>query len=165
MPKLAIYVSKKDMRKLDPWRNKINFSQVFMKALQREIQERTRVIQAPKGKVAAAADHYKAKLAENSQALIDFGFQLGSGSVLDCRLSPEAIRSLLAINNADDLTEGDVNTIRETVGEDAKTIDRYAAEHGIDERCNPTWHLAVYSGYVKGVASAWKDVCETMRSK
>ena len=33
MPNLAIYVSKKEMRHIDRWRKKINFSRVFMRAL------------------------------------------------------------------------------------------------------------------------------------
>ena len=39
MPKLAIYVPKKAKKEIDRWRKRINFSQMFMRALEGEIRE------------------------------------------------------------------------------------------------------------------------------
>ena len=49
MPKLAIYVPKKAKKEIDRWRKRINFSQVFMRALENEIRELQRAIDADDG--------------------------------------------------------------------------------------------------------------------
>ena len=75
MPKLAIYVPKKDMRQIEKWRKKINFSRVFMRALLAEIRERERAGKPSKKgekQMVEAAAHYRQELvAQGSVALDD----------------------------------------------------------------------------------------------
>ena len=166
MPKLAIYVPKKEMRVIEKWRDEINFSQVFMRALMQEISERSRRVRAQRGQVTAAAKYYQRTLSEASQPLVDFGHKLGARHVLQCRLSPELVLRLAAIarpRKTDAMQSDDVATIETAIGRDSKCIDDYANQQGYDEQCYPTWRLAVYRGYLGGVGDAWKRVCEKMR--
>ena len=82
MPKLAIYVPKKDMKELDKWRKTINFSQVFMMALMDEIHQRSRTPAAGADQLTAAAQHYRRELAGSASPMVDLGYQLGSRKVL-----------------------------------------------------------------------------------
>jgi hypothetical protein len=164
MPKLAIYVPKKDMREIERWRKRINFSQVFMKALSQEIRDRSRMVEAPEEKVAAAADYYKRKLAEGSASLVDVGYSLGAGHVVECQLAPETIRGLLEIEELDSLTTGDLTAIEAAIGKDKKTVADLLQEQGYSDESHPMWRVAFYQGYVRGVTEAWKQVCEQMIS-
>lgn len=165
MPKLAIYVPKKDMREIERWRKKINFSQVFMKALLREIRSRSRKVDAGRGKLAAAAEYYRQKLAEDSDSLSDFGYKLGTQHVIECRLDPETIRTLLEIDGLD-RAEGDgLAAVEQAIGSDRKQVDELADRSGFDEQSHPAWRSAVYEGYVAGVGAAWKRICDEMGRK
>ena len=164
MPKLAIYVPKKDMREIEKWRKKINFSKVFMRALFQEITERSRDFEAPKDKLTTAARHYKDKLVESSESLVEFGYRLGSKHVLDCRLVPDTIMQLLDVGEADSLTSENIVAIEKTMGQDLKSAEAFSQEQGCDERSHPTWRNAICEGYLKGVAAAWTRVCEQMRA-
>lgn len=163
MPKLAIYIPKRDMREIEKWRKKINFSQVFMQALMREIAHRSRSVSADDDKVSAAARHYRKKLASNQQPLVDFGFQSGSDDVLECRLAPETILRLQRIEDSDDPSSADQHEIEKALGDHKAKIADFAAQHQIDESTHPLWRTSICSGYVNGVAAAWKRVCEEMR--
>ena len=107
MPKLAIYVPKKDWREIEKWRKKINFSRIFMQALTREIQERSRGVKASSDRIAAAADFYRQQLAESSAPLTDFSFKQGSEDVLECRLTPQLIQKVAQIEDQDNLQKAD----------------------------------------------------------
>ncbi len=163
MPKLAIYVPKEEMRQIEKWRKRINFSQVFMRALAVEIRERSRGARASGDQVAAAADFYKRKLAANCQPLEDAAFQLGSKHVLDCRLSPEQILRINGLADAESLSKDDVAELEGAIGDDKKNIDAAFKKLDLDEQSFPAWRQVAHRGYAKGVAAAWKQVCERMR--
>lgn len=162
MPKLAIYIPKDEMRVIEKWRKKINFSQVFMRALHEEIRDRSRRVSTDKEKVQAAAVHYKKMLAASDEPLVDAGFRLGSDHTIGCRLDPETVHRVLQIAEKDELTGVDMETIRKALGADTKQIDKLGQQHPIDERLQPRWRFRVYYGYAKGVAAAWKKIGENM---
>lgn len=165
MPKLAIYVPKKQMREIDRWRKKINFSQIFMKALSQEIAERSRDVSAADGELTAAAEFYRNKLAETSGPLIDIGFELGSRQVIDCQLSPEMILRLLKIDDVGTANEDELSALEEAIAPHAGRIDEFRQTHGYDERSYPNWRAVVQTGFLKGVAAAWQRVCERMKTE
>ena len=66
MPKLAIYVTKKAKKEIDRWRKTINFSQVFMRALEHEIRGRERSLAADDSELAPAARHYRQQMSSHS---------------------------------------------------------------------------------------------------
>lgn len=164
MPKLAIYVPKKAMKEIERWRKRINFSQVFMRALHNEINDRSRILDSDSDQLSAAALHYKRKLSDGSKPLVDYGHQLGSQHVIQCQLSPETIRRILEITDFETVTTEDISAIDQTVGADLKSVDKMRKEQGIDAESHPTWKNEVYRGYVKGVSDAWKQVCEAMKT-
>ena len=164
MPKLAIYVPKKEMKEIERWRKRINFSQVFMRALRREINDRSRVPESEAEQLVVAALHYKRKLSDNSKSLVDYGYRLGSQHVVGCQLTPESIRRILEIADFDSVTADDISAIDEAVGADLASMDKMRKEQGIDAESHPTWKHEVYRGYVKGVLDAWKQVCEAMKT-
>lgn len=163
MPKLAIYIPKKDMRAIEKWRKQINFSQVFMRALMQEIRRRS--VAAPNNKLAAAAQYYQSKLAESSDSLIEYGHQMGTSHVLDCGLPPELIRRLLDIRAAGTVRREDFSVIEQAIGTQMIQIQDFAEKSGFDDGSHPTWRSSIYEGYVEGVAAAWKRVCEEMSSR
>ena len=162
MPKLAIYVPKKDMRVIEKWRKRINFSKVFMRALSQEIRDRNRVVTTDDDKLGAAAAYYKRKLTECSDVLVDSGYDLGTSHVIECQLSPELIQRLLKLGRQQDWNDDDLAFIEEAVGDRMAAIDALLDKHGYDAQARPTWRKVVYQGYLNGVAAAWQKVCEHM---
>lgn len=169
MPKLAIYVPKRDMRQIEAWRKKINFSKVFMKALMAEIramERSTKRTTSDQGQLARAAEYYQCEMIEEgADVLVDRGFALGRQHVLDCRLSATTIRQLLKIDSADRLSTAESAQVVELLGDAMRGVDQLAEKHGFDDTSRPLWEQAVYRGYLKGVAAAWQEVCEQMHSK
>ena len=108
MPILAIYIPKKNMKLIEKWRKQVNFSKIFMAALDREVKNRSRKVGTKKDKIAMAAEHYKTRLVEDSTVLVDFGYQLGVDDVLECRLETETINKLLNVSEFDDLATDDI---------------------------------------------------------
>lgn len=159
MPKLAIYVPKKEMRELEKWRKQINFSKVFMRAVMREIRQRARSVRED-DRVASAAEHYKQRLAVDSGPLEELGFDLGTAHVLDCRLSPEQIRQVVELGEFDPARPEHASLVEKTIGDEMTKVDG-ALEGGTDAS-RQAWRLVVYGGYVKGVVTAWQRVCEQM---
>lgn len=160
MPKLAIYVPKDEMKLVDKWRKKLNFSQVFMRALQQEIQSRSRVVRAGKDQVAAAAEHYRQQLSQTSQSLVDFAFEVGSEQVLNCQLTAESIQRLLTLAGAEALDESGLELINESLGSERTRVETFLKENHYDEERYPTARREIAKGYLQGVAQAWKKVCE-----
>jgi len=163
MPKLAIYVSKQDMKSIERWRKRINFSKLFIHAVFDEMRRLERSVTAPEGKVAAAADYYRSKMSQIAGPLTEFGFELGAAHVLDCKLSPEVIRKLLEVRNVGVEAAEDRKLIEQTLGEDLRNVEQFANDHGFREETFPTWRTAAYRGYLDGVAAAWEKVCLKMR--
>jgi hypothetical protein len=164
MPKLAIYVPKKDMREIEKWRHSINFSRVFMAALSHEIRRRSRTPQAAQDKISAAADFYRSQLAEDCEPLVDFGYRLGTEHVVNCRLTAGTIGKLAALRDAEMLDEKQTKLVQQALSDDQGEVDKFCDDHGFEKRACPTRHLAVHKGYVTGVADAWQEVCKHMNS-
>lgn len=160
MPKLAIYVPKKEMRAIDAWRKKINFSQVFMRALQEEIARQSRrTAPLPADRLTAAAEHYRQQLQETEGAVQEHGFSCGQADVLECRLPAPSIREVIG------LAEGDPEVCQqvfELLGPQAKEVEAFAASLGHTDQTAPTWRDAFCRGYQEGVESAWRQVCARM---
>ncbi|MFP6613927.1 MAG: hypothetical protein VB875_15055 [Pirellulales bacterium] len=164
MPKLAIYIPKKNMKLIEKWRKQVNFSKIFMAALDREVKNRSRKVGTKKEKIAMAAEHYKTRLVEDSTVLVDFGYQLGVDDVLECRLETETINKLLNVSEFDDLATDDIPLVTTANKNRAAQIDQFGQTHGYQDHSNPTWRHAVYTGYLKGVSDAWNKVCEQLTS-
>lgn len=169
MPKLAIYVPKKDMRQIEKWRKKINFSRVFMRALLAEIHERERASKSPrKGEgrqVAEAAAHYRQEIvAQGSVALEDEAYRLGFNRIILCQLPAEFIRAMLPLQDKDEWSSDDRKQVKESLGDDQGRLFDVAREQGFDDSSRPVWETSMLRAYVKGIAEAWRRVCEEMGS-
>ena len=162
MPKLAIYIPKQDMKLIEKWRKQVNFSKIFMAALDREIRDRSRAVTAKNDKLSVAAEHYRSHLAKDSGGLIDFGYQLGVDDVLECRLTTETITKLLNVEDVEELTNDDLVLVKQANQDRSDQIDHFGWTHGYRDQTHPTWRVAVYTGYLKGVSDAWSKVCEQM---
>jgi len=164
MPKLAIYVPKPQMRELEKWRKKINFSQVFTRAVMQEIRDRTRLTEESADDVANAARHYKRLLSSSagSEEVVAAGHRLGTRHVLDCHLSPEVLRRLMDCN--EHLSDDDVEAIEKAIGDDKKSLTDVLQDEGHNDDSYPTWRFDAYRGYLKGVADAWQRVREQMKA-
>ena len=165
MPKLAIYVSKQDMKSIERWRKRINFSKVFIQAVFDEIRRLERSTKAPREKLGEAVDYYRTKLTKSAAPLTDFGFELGNAAVMECRLSPEIIQRLVKSQESVVDEHGIKKLVEQALDADLRKIDEYARQHSIDDKSNPAWRSAIYAGYRDGVASAWEKVCEQMREQ
>jgi hypothetical protein len=88
---------------------------------------------------------------------------MGSNQVLECVLSPEVIRRLLALNDAEAVQAKDLDKIVEAMG-GRRALDKIAREHHLKDATQPTWRESICWGYTKGVADAWARVCERMRA-
>lgn len=161
MPKLAIYIPKKDMKDIEQWRTKVNFSQIFMSALRREIRDRLRILEASTEQIAKAADFYRRALAEDFSSLVDVGYELGSHDVLQCKLTTQAIRELLRFQDAENLESQDVEAISAAIG-GAETLDELARSQGLEDRTDEMWREPLCRGYAHGVGDAWGRVCQQM---
>ncbi len=163
VPKLAIYVPKKEMKVIEKWRKQINFSKVFMKALGQEIRERSRIAATDGNRLKAAAQYYRKKMADSSEALVEFGIQIGNRHVIDCRLSPESIHALLKLKEVDAWQPDDTAMLEECISDEMVSINQMLSESGYDEEeSSGSWRNVVYRGYIEGVATAWRQVCEHM---
>lgn len=162
MPKLAIYIPKKDMREIDQWRKKLNFSQIFMRALRQEIRERSRLIDAPDEQLAQAAEYYRQALTDDSESLVDIGYQLGCTQVLQCAISPAVIRRLCELNDTESSPSHREEIVEAMGGKQA--LKKLVRGHDLDDRTHPMWRESICLGFVKGVADTWARVCERMRA-
>ena len=161
MPKLAIYIPKSEMRVIEHWRKQVNFSQVFMAALNEEIRRRSRRVSSSEDRIAAAADHYRRQLLAGDSALVDVGFELGCERVLNCELSSAEIRALTGLTG--DLSDPQhLEKVEQSLGKEVAKIDHFARDHQVDEEFQPNWRVAIYNGYLDGVKAAWKQVCEQL---
>ena len=154
------------MRQIEKWRKKINFSRVFMRALLAEIRERERVGKPTKKgekQMAEAAAHYRQELvAQGSVALDDAAYQMGFNRVVHCHLPAESIRAMLPLQDKDDWASDEQKRVKESLGDDHDDLLKVAREHGFDETSRPVWETSVLRAYVKGIAEAWRRVCEEM---
>ena len=162
MPKLAIYVPKKEMRKIERWRKRLNFSQIFMRALHKEIQEQSRVVKADNDQIAKAAAYYKQMMAESSQSLLDFMHTLGGDQVLSCQHTPADIRRLVDLRDEDSLSQGDERFAMEMYEVDRARIDEFLRENGYNAQAVAATRPEICRAYLQGVATAWEQVCERM---
>ena len=163
MPKLAIYVPKKDMKQIEKWRKKINFSRVFMSALNREIRERTRNCEAATEELSLAATHYKAQLADITEPLVDLGYRLGTDQVLGCGQSAEAIVRLISIDE-NDIQPDDRQLLEAALKDNTQRVESFLRDNNFDDQSHPTWRNAVFRGYLKGVRDTWRRVCDEMNA-
>ena len=165
MPKLAIYVPKKEMRHIDRWRKKINFSQVFMRALGAEI-ERLESKGGDDGpdRLAMAATHYQQAMSEHqSDSLTARASQIGCDHVLSCDLSPTTILSLIALYERDSetgLTPNQRDQIREMIGDQYEVLRTAAERDGLLTQSAQDWEQVAYEAYLQGVCEMWRKVCE-----
>ncbi len=106
MPKLAIYVPKEEMREIERWRTRLNFSKIFLRAVQREIREQSRDFAADEDDLAKAANHYRRLLADDDATLVDAGHALGVEQVLKCKLTPKQIRRALPLSRTRHVAAG-----------------------------------------------------------
>ena len=163
MPKLAIYVPKKDMKEIDRWRKKINFSRVFMRALQHEIRDHQRTLESTDDQLSTAARHYRRKLTEGADTLLDLGYRLGSRHMLDCHLEPETIRRLLTLEDRETLSTEDRELIEAILDSQLQTLVQDAHQLGFNDQAHPEFLTDAFRGYIKGVAAAWAQVCAEMK--
>ena len=161
MPKLAIYVPKQEMKKIDRYRKKLNFSKIFMRALSREISELSRGQDVSQDQVVAAAAHYRRQLADDQDQMREVGYQLGSDDVLACRLEPGVIRRLVSAASQDGGPDPS-EIMSELMPDDLARLEESGREQGYDENTLPVWRRYAFEGYVEGVAAAWQQVCRAM---
>lgn len=162
MPKLAIYVPKTAKKQIEKWRKTINYSQIFMRALEGEIRERQRSLESGDDRLTIAARHYRRRLTESAEALLDLGHQLGTRLVLECQLEPDTIHRLADLASLEELSFQDRETVEKELGKQADLLAKEAAELGYHEQSHPGFRADLYRGVVLGVAGAWKQVSAEM---
>ncbi len=166
MPKLAIYIPKSEMKQIERWRKKLNFSRIFMQALSREINLRSREAPLDADKLAKAAAFYGSQLAADHQQIADSGFATGQSHVLDCELSAESIRELVKIDSSELGDEKVVRRLAELLGPTREKVSQAMGElreeHQITEQTHPAWKRAFHEGYLAGIQAAWKQVCQAV---
>ena len=162
MPKLAIYVPKQEMKKIDRWRKKINFSRVFMQALAREIKRQSQPA-AGNDKLAAAAVHYGQQLSDDLSPVRELGLQLGTADVMDCRLTMPEIQASLRLIESSGGEKGDLEEAgKRALKHHRKKIMAFAEKQRMDDVKHPGWRRNLLDGYVEGVQTAWDEVCRVM---
>lgn len=170
MPKLAIYVPKKQMKVIEKYRKRLNFSQIFMQALEAEIGK-----QSPgpgEDRLAKAAAFYKQQMSQREGSVVDYGLDLGRQHVLDCDLSLETLNSLLEIARKDAPSDQDYGEIQAAMGKDWRRCEGFLETQGFapadspSEEDNAAFVAAAREldrGYVRGVAETWQQVSEQMK--
>ena len=114
------------------------------------------------GDLDAVAEHYIQKLSESSEDLIDVGFELGMKRLLSCELSPESIKQLTELKDNRTFSEEETHAVAGALGGAMADVDEFASAQGYTDESHPTWRNEVYRGVVKGVCTAWRQVCERM---
>ncbi|MFV2066510.1 MAG: hypothetical protein ACC645_05980 [Pirellulales bacterium] len=100
---------------------------------------------------------------ECSPTPLDFGHQLGTRHVLKCQLAPDTIRNLLELQGRERFDSNHIATIENALGADLAELDKLAApKEKLDRQSHPAWRVAVYRGYVAGVADTWRQICHRM---
>ena len=162
MPKLAIYVPKKAKKEIDRWRNRINFSQMFMRALEGEIRELQRAVDADDSQLATAAQHYRRQMADGREMVVSLGHTEGVRLVLECQLHPEAIRTLVKWSEEPELDGKQRDRIAELLGKDGDALRKSVKTLGYRPETHPGLDNDLFRGVVRGVTDAWGRVCEQM---
>ena len=162
MPKLAIYVPKQAKKEIDRWRKRINFSQVFMRALENEIRELERAVEADDSQLTAAAQHYRRQMADDREVAISLGHAEGARLVLECRLDQEAIQTLVKWSEEPELDGQQRGRIGELLDKDGDALRKSAKKLGYRPESHPGLEGDLFRGVVRGVTDAWGRVCEQM---
>ena len=162
MPKLAIYVPKQAKKEIDRWRKRINFSQVFMRALENEIRELERAVEADDSQLTAAAQHYRRQMADDREVVISLGHAEGARLVLECRLDQEAIQTLVKWSEEPELDGQQRGRIGELLDKDGDALRKSAKKLGYRPESHPGLEGDLFRGVVRGVTGAWGRVCEQM---
>ncbi len=162
MPKLAIYVPKKAKKEIDRWRKRINFSQVFMRALENEIRELQRAIDADDSQLTTAAQHYRRQMAGDRDALVSLGHAEGVRLVLECQLDSDAIHTMVQWSADGDLEIKQCVRVSEILGKEVESLVKSAKKMGYRADSHPGLEADLFRGVVRGVTDAWGRVCEQM---
>ena len=162
MPKLAIYVPKQAKKEIDRWRKRINFSQVFMRALESEIRELQRAVDADDSQLTAAAQHYRRQMADGREMVVSLGHTEGVRLVLECRLDSEAIQTLAKWSEEPGLDGQQRERIGELLGKNGDALRKSAKNLGSRPETHPGLETDLFQGVVRGVTDAWGRVCEQM---
>lgn len=154
MPKLAIYVPKKQMKLVERWRKRINFSQVFVKALMVEIEARSQ----PRHEYDAAAEYYAT--VPSADAAAGWGRQLGNAHVVDCKIAREDLAQLVRLAEEDELNAEHRRTVRKQIKrlEDADRVCEKLASFCTSKEEMARVEADFMAGYLRGVAAAWAEV-------
>ena len=160
MPKLAIYVPKAEMKLVEKWRKRLNFSRIFMKALHAEIERQ----QAEKGgrrpstttaaEVAVAAKFYKSQLNEPAESLEQLGKRTAREQILACTLPVDVVQQLTALCDQDVLSPEDMRFIKRQVEKTPAAADKRL--HGNDQKRPDVDAFA--RAYLQGIAKTWQEI-------
>jgi len=166
MPKLAIYIPKKEMKLIDKWRKRLNYSQIFMQALQKEIERIGRsadssVVQEHDRRIADAADYYRPCVAREPVSLGQFAYEMGWNHVMNCQIARDQLHVLVALEGSEELTPAQFRLIKHEVGADLTQVDQFMEENAINARSQIV-REEFGRGYVHGVAEAWRKVAALM---
>jgi len=167
MPKLAIYVPKSDMKQIERWRKKINFSRVFMRALMTEIREREQAEKSSEpDRLTQAVAHYRQQLSEEgSEQLHDRAFEMGFAAVLDCRFSADVLRRISKLSEQDEWAEADWTFLCEMAEGDHQKLLERAEQASLDSSGSTIWETAAMRGYAKGIQQGWQQVCDQLEDE
>ena len=162
MPKLAIYVPKQAKKEIERWRKRINFSQVFMRALEGEIRELQRAVDADDSQLTAAAQHYRRQMADDREVVVSLGHTEGVRLVLECRLDPEAIQTVAKWSEEAALDGKQRERIGELLGKNGDVLRKSAKKLGYRPETHPGLENDLFHGVVRGITDAWGRVCQQM---
>ena len=160
MPKLAIYVPKAEMKLVEKWRKRLNFSRIFMQALHAEIERQQAKRKGHRSPSAAddvvrAAEFYQAQLNEPSETLEQLGKRVAREQILSCAVQVDIVQKLVEMCDQDALSAEDMTLIKRQI---EKTF--VAADKRLHGTGNKPLADAFATAYVQGIAEAWQEISE-----
>ena len=72
---------------------------------------------------------------------------------------------MLPLQAKDEWSRDDQARVKEFLGDNQDRLIEVAHEQGFDDTSRPVWETSVLRAYVKGIAEAWRRVCEEMGSR
>lgn len=163
MPKLAIYVPKAEMKLIEKWRKRLNYSQIFMKALQEEIRRQRakkestrRKSSAAASDVVRAANFYKSRLNQSDESLDELGKRMAREQVLACSIPVDVVQQLVRLCDKDELTRDDMLLIKRQIEHTS-----LAADARLNDFDTKSEDMEAFSrAYLQGTADTWQEITQ-----
>ncbi|MCR4412807.1 MAG: hypothetical protein NUV77_10325 [Thermoguttaceae bacterium] len=152
MAKIGVYVPDEKMPEVEKWRDKINFSRVFMDAFQREVRTQ-QMLQVSQNELENVVNRLRREFDEHFQAGKEAGLGCGTAWAKDEAYLRQFRELCDPPEGADPLEENDFFRI---VGECYEAfVDDQCKESGLDR---PAYVAGYIEGFIEGARAIWVQV-------